>query len=369
MIYSKLRRYFFQGFSVFLVTFGSVMAQETAAPEVAAEKLVVGVKQAPPFAMHAEGGEWEGIAVDLWRLVAEDLGVEFEFEEHDLPALLKGVENGELDVGIGAITVSAAREKRMDFSQPYDYSGIGVAARISDNRFSQLFASLFSWDFLKAIAALCLVLTLAGVAVWYAEKKHKDTGFGGKPLSGIGNGFWWAAVTMTTVGYGDKAPSTTAGRVVGLIWMFIGVITISGFTAAIASTLTSSNLKSSISSPGDLERVRIGAISGTVGAEVLQSRGLSFQSFPSYEKALEELKKGKIGAVVHDQPLLIYAVKQNFNEDLEVLHWPLAQQSYAFAMPEDSPLRESMNRSLLKVLGSPSWLDIRRRYLGSRFEN
>jgi CubicO group peptidase (beta-lactamase class C family) len=49
-------------------------------------------------------------------------------------------------------------------------------------------------------------------------------------MPGIGIGIWWATVTMTTVGYGDKAPMTPGGRIVGLIWMFVGVITISGFT-------------------------------------------------------------------------------------------------------------------------------------------
>jgi len=57
---------------------------------------------------------------------------------------------------------------------------------------------------------------------------------------------------MTTVGYGDKAPVTLAGRVVGLLWMPASIILISGFTAAIASALTVGQLDHSISGLDDL---------------------------------------------------------------------------------------------------------------------
>ncbi len=336
---------------------------------VASKQLRVGIKEAPPFAMRDNAGEWQGIAVDLWRLVATDLKLDYTFVESSLPELLKGIEQGDRDIGVGAITVSEEREKVMDFSQPFDFSGIGVAARIGDHRFAGLLRSFISFDFLKAVAALCLVLALAGAAVWFFERKRNPEHFGGGLVPGIGTGFWWAAVTMTTVGYGDKAPTTAAGRIVGLVWMFIGVITISGFTAAIASTLTASNLKTNLRGPSDLNRVQIGAVAGTIGADVLGARGLSFRSFDSYQSALDELSAGKLGAVVHDQSLLIYRVRESHLENVEVVHWLLAQQSYAFALPTDSQLREPLNRALLKAMSSAEWSEIRRRYLGARHGN
>lgn len=48
--------------------------------------------------------------------------------------------------------------------------------------------------------------------------------YGGRPIKGLGQAVWWAAVTMTTVGYGDKAPKTLGGRVVAVAWMLASIV-------------------------------------------------------------------------------------------------------------------------------------------------
>jgi voltage-gated potassium channel Kch len=53
----------------------------------------------------------------------------------------------------------------------------------------------------------------------------------------LGLAFWWALQTVTTVGYGDVVPTTTAGRVVGGIEMVIGVSFIAFLTAGVTSTV------------------------------------------------------------------------------------------------------------------------------------
>ncbi|WP_306171340.1 potassium channel family protein [Porphyromonas gingivalis] len=54
---------------------------------------------------------------------------------------------------------------------------------------------------------------------------------------------WWSYVTITTVGYGDKYPVTTEGRIIAMFLMTAGVGLFGTFTAYIASLFVSDNKK------------------------------------------------------------------------------------------------------------------------------
>lgn len=77
--------------------------------------------------------------------------------------------------------------------------------------------------------------------------------FSGKYTEGIGHGIWRAMVTMTTVGYGDKAP-----RVVAVIWMFFSIILVTSYTAAITASFTVAELEGRVRSPKDLPTAQQG---------------------------------------------------------------------------------------------------------------
>jgi ABC-type amino acid transport substrate-binding protein len=48
------------------------------------QKLIVGVAAGPPFNIQKSDGSWTGISIELWRQIAKELGVDFEFRETDL---------------------------------------------------------------------------------------------------------------------------------------------------------------------------------------------------------------------------------------------------------------------------------------------
>jgi voltage-gated potassium channel len=62
-------------------------------------------------------------------------------------------------------------------------------------------------------------------------------------IKSIFDGIWWALVTVTTVGYGDLVPETAGGRIIGIIFILLGFISFSIFTAFIASTFIDIKIK------------------------------------------------------------------------------------------------------------------------------
>lgn len=64
-----------------------------------------------------------------------------------------------------------------------------------------------------------------------------------EPNRSLPDAFWWSIVTLTTVGYGDIAPTTVAGRIIGGIIMILGIGILGMFTATIASIFVENKLK------------------------------------------------------------------------------------------------------------------------------
>jgi polar amino acid transport system substrate-binding protein len=328
-------------------------------------KLIIGTKESPPFSIKRSDGTWEGLSIELWQAIAQDLGLDYEFKEMFLGELLDGVADNSLTASVAALTVTVEREKRMDFSHPFYTTGLGIAInRGAGGSWGDVVSGIFTRGFIQILLSLSALLLICGLLVWMFERRGNPEQFGGRPLNGIGSGFWWAAVTMTTVGYGDKAPKTLGGRLVGLVWMFAGIIVISSFTAAMTSSLTLSTLGSLISGPEDLYNVKVATISHSTSEKYLNRQGISFQTVINAEEGLKALAAGRVDAVVYDAPILQYLIHQKYSDDLAMLPGTFERQDYAIALSQGSTLRENINRALLANLSEPWWRETNHRYLG-----
>jgi len=83
-----------------------------------------------------------------------------------------------------------------------------------------------------AAAGTALLVLVGALTVTQAER-----GAAGASIDNLGDGFWWTMVTITTVGYGDMAPVTVAGRVIAVCLMLGGVALLGIVTATLASWL------------------------------------------------------------------------------------------------------------------------------------
>jgi len=95
-------------------------------------------------------------------------------------------------------------------------------------------ARLAESTLLLTLFVVLLVITIGSSAVVSVESHSQNANI----LTGD-DAVWWAVVTMSTVGYGDYAPVTDPGRVIGALMMVVGVSVFSVLTSYIASTVIS----------------------------------------------------------------------------------------------------------------------------------
>jgi voltage-gated potassium channel len=80
--------------------------------------------------------------------------------------------------------------------------------------------------------ATIVLATVTGIFVRLVDKKD---------FHSVGEGIWWAIVTLATVGYGDIVPTTPWGRVIGSIVIVFGVTFLAFLTATVTSLFVSSD--------------------------------------------------------------------------------------------------------------------------------
>ncbi len=212
---------------LFLLTLISIDIEANEKPYTSQQKdtIIVGYNINPPFTF-VENDKLKGISYRLWsEIIKNENNTVFQYVNTPLDSLLAGLKNGTIDVGISPLTITSGRSKYIDFSVPYyiAYSSGMVNYTSNFKRVLEITSTIFSLKFLKIIASLFLILTLFGFLVWIFERKKNKEQFG-DGVYGLLHGIWWSAVTLTTVGYGDKAPITLGGRAISLIWMFSALI-------------------------------------------------------------------------------------------------------------------------------------------------
>lgn len=327
-------------------------------------EIVIGTRESPPFAMKGQNGEWEGISIDLWRHLADQLHLHYRIEQRgSVQDLLDAVTSSKIDVAVGALTVTAERRKAMDFTQPFFSTGLGVAVpRGGLSAWLPLVRTFASFRFAEVVVVLLAIALLVGMLIWIFERRENEH-YGGKPLQGFVAGAWWSAVAMTQAGAAQQGPRSTPGRAVAVVWMIASVLTIWVFIAAMTSVLTTQRLAGMVRNVDDLRGVRVGAVAGTSTVDYLTGQRIAFLPYASAADGLRAIQAGKIDAFVYDRPLLAYTIREQF-PGMELTPIALDPQNYAFALPLGSKLRGPLDIALLDTLVSGWWADTRFRYLG-----
>jgi polar amino acid transport system substrate-binding protein len=330
--------------------------------------LRVAVYDVPPYGAVDSDGALSGVSVDLWRQVAEELQWEYRLTPvSHMESILSGLEQGRFDAAIGAITITPEREARVDFSYPAHRSGVAVAVR---KETGPIAAVVSYWrvaaDLGFLIVGMLALLLLLGVVIWVVERPSRSMAQAPEDrVATLRDGLYWAVVTMTTVGYGDKTPKTPLGRLVAVVWMLTSLALVSLLSASLVSRLTAERVENSgIRADSDLRGKKLAAVAYSSGAEYLDGLHLKYEQYDNLAEALSSLANGRSNAVVNSVGALRYLVAARFAEVIRVPNILLAPAYMAIALPEHSQLKKPIDRALIKITASPEWKSIEERYFG-----
>jgi len=82
----------------------------------------------------------------------------------------------------------------------------------------------------KVAITAVFISYIAAVQITISERSVE-----GSNIKNFSDGLWWAVTTVTTVGYGDRFPTTTEGRILAVMLMLVGISLVGVITASVAS--------------------------------------------------------------------------------------------------------------------------------------
>ncbi|WP_371412444.1 transporter substrate-binding domain-containing protein [Pseudophaeobacter sp. EL27] len=302
----------------------------------------------PPFSM-IENGRETGFSIELLREIANRLDWDLVIHRKDTFAeMLTGVREAEVDLAAANISITAAREAEMDFSQPVFESGLQILVHVDDVSEPSLMHALMSWDLALAIGLAFLLLMVGGMFMWALERRAQP--YFDRPLKEAWfPSFWWALNLVVNGGFEERVPRTAIGRVFGVLLVLSSLFIVSIFVAKITAVMTVEAITGSVSSVNDLYGKRTGTIEGSTAANFLQRRDIDYQGYQNLDELLAAFEAGSIRVVVFDAPVLNYYVQHGGSEHGRTIGSVFLREYYGFIFPEGSALTEQVNRSLLEM--------------------
>ncbi|MEH2240522.1 transporter substrate-binding domain-containing protein [Nostoc sp.] len=314
------------------------------------QPLLVATRVIPPFVLPNKG-ELSGFSIDLWRSIANQIGIESKFIEYSsVPELLSAIKEGKANLGISAISITAEREQNFDFSLPIFAGGLQIMVRNPESKnsaFPNILQLFFSTSLLQVIGIALVLIVVAAHIIWLSERNHKEGMISQSYFPGIFKACWWAAATLAT--QADEMPKGVLGRLMAVVWMFIGVLFVAYFTASATTSLTVQQLQGDIRSIDDLPGKVVVTTAGSTAATYLRENNISLLEVSKIEEAYNALQTKKADAVVFDAPVLLFYAAHEGKGKVQVVGSILREESYGIILPNNSPYRKPINQALLNL--------------------
>ncbi len=331
-------RYFFFLFVVFLAEISCY-----AAP------LKVGAILDHPFIIKHDT-EYSGIAVELWDAIAHGLNETYtlvEYPEEKTKEAFEALSRGDLDVLIGALSVTQDTLKHADFTLPfYADKIVPVVFHDSFQNLLTLFKMMFfSFGWIMGIFFVLYASYL--YFLWYYERKHSLM-IPDCCREGVSYLFWKHILIGR---HTDDIPKTLPGKSLVFSKTILSYFILTLLSATLVSFLTVS--LSSWSDPiqhvSDLEKRRMGAIADSRPFKMGSNLGFTIIPFASIKEGMRALREGEIDTFLSDFSLVDTYLKEVGRDKVNMSHFVLKQDLHAFATRPGNPLLRKINEQMVDL--------------------
>jgi len=345
------------------VTAASSPALAQPLPQGRLPVLRVGVVDGAQPCSDEENNQWRGVAVDLWSHLASRERLPFVLEARpSAAALLRDVQRGVLDVGVGCLTITPERVNSVRFSLPFQEMGLAVMQRRNRLETGEaLLRSLLSRDLLQLLAAYLAGIGLVSLLLWRCER-HGSSEEGRR--QGGRRTFAKVFQILATGPGTNTIASTTRGHTLVIISYLIRIVTAS----LLVTTITVKLVREPGFATADLRRLadlagqRVAARPGSVSEEALMGLNASgadppirIVPLPQLSQAPALLLEKRADAVLAEDQQLRYALQRTPRQGLMISLQGLQLESQAFvlspALPDSVAQRINRGLSALKRAG------------------
>ena len=331
-----------------------------------AQDLTIATVTRAPFSMVVDGQD-TGFSIDLLMAVAQELNLNITYDRRDdFAGMLGAVQDGSVDAAIANVSITADRERLMDFSQPIFESGVQVMMATQASGSTAVLTALFTRQIGLAVLAALALLFGGGMLMW-AFERHKQPYFDRPAREAAFPAFWWALNLVVNGGFEERVPQSRGGRFFAVILVVSSLFIVSIFVAQITAALTINAIQNNIDNINDLDGRPVGTIAASTSANYLDQRGINYGTFDSLEQMLVAFEAGNLDAVVFDGPILAYYVRTRGNGKAQLLDRVYRPENYGMVFPTGSSLREDVDQAVLRLREDGTYDDLLLKWFGAAY--
>jgi polar amino acid transport system substrate-binding protein len=299
-------------------------------------------------------GQLIGFTIDLWNAVAKKLDFQTTYlVAPDVHRLFDALSTNRADIAVTPTYYTKDLDDQFDFSFPVLNAGFLVvvpdrAGLALDNPFVSLLHVLVSPVLLLWLGFVILFILIPAHLFWLLDRGSEESVSPSKGyFPGILHAMVWSATAL--VSQVQKLPSHHVARVLGLVWMFIGVVFVAFYTAQMTANLTVQQIRGSINGPEDLPGKWVGAQKGSHAFNYAMEIRAKVRDYKTFDEEFDAVVSRKVEAAIVEAPVARFYASHDGSEKVVTVGDEFHRHDLGFVLPLGSALLRPIDDALISL--------------------